>query len=693
MNSIKVTFNCVVRAEDLPKLHILSEGSTVNIKEVKAGKEHLYITLVNPYPIGKECYLLYGESSCLIELTDVVRTKAFDQLFYYDGEDLGAVYSENQTTFTCWAPTAIEARLVLYKNWFTEEKEIFSFRREDRGIWRFSLEGDRNLEWYHFEVLVNGAWNVAVDPYARFVSVNGERAMIGNMEETNPTHWPIALNNISKSETIIYELHIRDFTIGKNNGIRHKGLFLGLTENETVDKEGRETGLTYIRQLGVTHIELLPVNDYGSVDESNCWDSYNWGYDPIHYYAPEGSYATDPYNGYSRVNELKQLIAACHRQQLRVILDVVFNHIYIWELSHFEKLVPGYFFRHDENGNISNGTGVGNDLATERQMVQKYIVDCVCFWVKEYNIDGLRFDLMGILDVKTMQKVATAVERIKPGFFLLGEGWDLPTALAENKRATMRQAKELPTIGFFQDQFRDAIKGSTFHETNQGFCNGNGTVLSQIMGGVSGSEHLFLTPQQAIHYVESHDNHTLWDKLTLSLPGETNVLKKKRHRLATSIVLLAQGIPFLHAGQEFFRTKYGVENSYNSPDWINQFDWERRGKFEDTVEFVKGLISIRRSHRAFTFSTYSQINKHFKWIETSAHCVAYELHQVGEFGTWDRVVVIHNASIEKQGIRLPLEGDWKVLVDEHQASLIPLYTLYNAGSVKVAAFSTLVCVV
>ncbi|WP_088103870.1 type I pullulanase [Halalkalibacter urbisdiaboli] len=689
---IKVLFNKVLTEEERAMINLHCGKQSFPIARMNQQQEVVYLALKEDYPFGENCYLSLGEKNCFIDLSSIVRTKEFDERFFYNGTDLGAIYTKEETTFTCWAPTAMEVRVVLYKTWYTETRRMVMLSRENSGTWRVKIKEDLETVWYVYEVYVNGKWNRAVDPYATFVSVNGERAMVGSMDKTEPAEWPELTQALKLNETIIYELHIRDFTIGRNNGIEGKALYTGLTEVNKSDKEGNPTGLDYLKQLGVTHIELLPVNDYGSVDESNRFTSYNWGYDPVHYFVPEGSYATDPYNGYTRVRELKRLIAACHRSQLRVILDVVFNHIYIWELSHLEKIVPGYYFRYQENGEISNGTGVGNDLATERRMVRKLIVDCISFWMKEYKIDGFRFDLMGILDLETIKSIATTAKNINPNVFLLGEGWDLPTAFPEEKRATTNQAKDVSDIGFFQDEFRDALKGSTFHQTDTGFCSGNETSLNQILAGISGSEYRFLQPAQAIHYVESHDNHTLWDKLRVSLPKELPSTLMRRHRLATSIILLAQGIPFLHAGQEWYRTKYGVENSYCSPDWINQFDWERRRLFHHYVSYVKGLINIRRAHGAFRLETYSDIHKHLEWMVTDPLCIAYSLKNVNAFGRWNDIIVVHNANEKAKQILLPKKGNWEVVVDENSASLIPLYTLYNKDYVRVAPLSTTVCV-
>ncbi|WP_413378979.1 type I pullulanase [Alkalihalobacillus sp. 1P02AB] len=689
--TIEAELEKYLEMEDINLLHIKSDThQQLSFFIESIGANRLILKLEEPYILGQISYLQLNEDRAVIGIAStLVRTELFDQLYYYSGNDLGVHYLKEKTTVAVWAPTANAMNLLLTNDWNDDKYRIIPLIRTEKGVWRVTLEGDFECSFYQLEISINGEWRKANDPYAKMLTVNGQKAMIGDLRKTDPSDWPIYSHPVTNHDAIIYELHIRDFTIGRNNGIVAKGKYEGLMEKNTVTIQGIRSGLDYLKQLGITHVELLPVNDFGSVDEANWQKQYNWGYDPVHYFAPEGSYSTDPYHGYTRVSELKEMIATLHQNNLKVILDVVFNHVYIQELSDFEKLVPGYYFRISPNGQLSNGTGVGNDLATERKMVQKFIVDCVTYWLEEYDVDGFRFDLMGIIDIETMKQVAYKVKKRKPNALLLGEGWDLATAYPVEKRATLSQAKQIPELAFFEDHFRDVIKGSTFAIAAQGFIHGEQIDMQQLMSGVLGNPELFQLPQQAIHYVEAHDNHTLWDKLERSTKEE-NVIRMKRHRLASALVLLSQGVPFLHAGQEFFRTKYGDENSYNADDFINQFDWERCYEYRENVEFIKGLIAIRKAHGAFRLPTYKQIFEHIKWLKTSDGCLAFMLKEVEQYGEWKDIIVIFNVSMHKKQFSFDY-GNWQVVVDEQAASLIPLYT-FNGESLEVNPLSTVVCV-
>ncbi|WP_216831812.1 type I pullulanase [Alkalihalobacterium elongatum] len=677
------------RNKEIPILHIK-----------KTSSNELKLQLFNTIEFGKEYMLSTKDGDhLLVKVGEVVRTKAFDDMFYYEMDDLGASYTSSETTFKVWAPTATEVRLVLFNDWKEESGIEIPMVRKQKGVWKLSLPGEQDGLFYLYKVCVNGIWREAVDPYAKALSINGLKGVVIDLSKTHPPEWPKNLPFHERNKTVIYEAHIRDFTIAQTSGvdIDKKGKYVGWLEEGTKASGGTTTGLDYLKELGVTHVELLPINDFGSIDEQKR-DSYNWGYDPTHYFVPEGSYSDDPKNPSLRIKEVKQLIGKLHDHNLRVILDVVYNHVYIWQDSDFEKIVPGYYFRYNENGQISNGTGVGNDIASERKMVQKFIIDCVSFWVKEYNVDGFRFDLMGILDVETMQKVANHLYDLKPSIILLGEGWNLPTAFPFEKRAVLEQAKSLDKISFFNDRFRDRLKGSSFNHHEKGFINGNADatestkeVLAGTMGVFQQEDQLFRNPQQSINYIECHDNHTLWDKLSLSNGGDPEEYRYKMHRLGTSMVLTAQGIPFLHAGQEFFRTKYGIENSYKSPDSINAIDWERKEAFIDNVNYVKGLIALREKHPAFRLNTFNSVQRHLKPFDTPPHVIGYMLDDLDKVDEWKRIAVIHNGSWSTIEVILPYDGEWKVVVDDKRANLIPLY--FEKGKrINIAPISTKVLV-
>lgn len=629
----------------------------LTVKEQLVGKQHWIIDEHN------------GKTD--LQIGAVIRTEAFDQAFFYN-EDLGCTYHKSKSSFRLWAPTATNVQLKLFKN-EVGKVEIHHMERKQQGVWQLTVHKDLEKFNYTYLVCVNLEWREAVDPYAVSVSMNGKHGIIIDLDKTKTFKPPLPLLE-HPTDAIIYETHIRDFTIHSNSGITRKGTYLGAAELNTIGADGTSTGLSYVKELGVTHIELLPVHDFAGVDKGGTKKDYNWGYNPLHFNAPEGSYSTNPADPYSRITELKTMIQAIHSVGLRVIFDVVYNHVYIHEQSTFEKIVPGYYFRYDEFGMPSNGTGVGNDFASERLMARKFILDSVTYWLKEYNIDGFRFDLMGILDINTMNQVRQITESIDSSVIIIGEGWDLQTPIPQTQKANIRNQKRLPSIGQFNDWFRDTIKGSTFNLYDKGYALGNEHYYDAAKQVIAGSidfeknSALFSSPIQSVNYVESHDNHTLWDKLSVCSPIVTGNNMQRYHRLATVIVLLSQGIPFLHSGQEFFRTKFGVGDSYRSPDEVNQLNWERKSQFIENVDYIKGVISIRKAHRAFRLYSPKLIYQHMKFLPLEKPIIGYLLDQVGQLGNWNRIAVFFNPTNCNHLIHLP-EGVWHVIADDKQAGI------------------------
>lgn len=603
----------------------------------------------------------------------VIRTKEFDERFYYEGNDLGVKCDDKQTIFKLWAPTATQVKVKL-RSHNSSFSEIVKLKREDRGVW--SLVFNLDLEYYQYTylVLVNQEWREAVDPYAVAVTANGEFGVIVKLEKTRmekvklpPFEQPV--------DAIIYETHIRDFTIHPNSGIKNKGLYLGAGELNTKGKGSEYTGLSYVKDLGITHIEFLPFNDFAGLDELNRDKEYNWGYNPLHFNAPEGSYSTDSTDPYSRIIELKQLIDQIHRQGLRVIMDVVYNHVYIREDSAFEKIVPGYYFRHNEFGLPSNGTGVGNDIASERKMARKFIIDSVRFWMEEFHLDGFRFDLMGILDIETMQELRRMCDSISNGTLLIGEGWNLNTPLPIEQKAIIRNQSKLPGIAHFNDRFRDSVKGNSFNLYDKGYAFGNEHYYSAAIEAIAGSIglvtkdiRLFNEPSQSVNYVECHDNHTMWDKLSSCLQDDEK-LQIKYHRLATAMVILSQGIPFLHSGQEFFRTKHGEGNSYRSPDAINRLDWDRRHQYADNVNYIKGIIIIRKSLTCFRMRTAAEIQANMRKLSLPVPLLGFSYQNHSE--DIHEVLLLINPLNKSQVIELP-DGEWAVIADHQNAGISPI---------------------
>lgn len=601
-----------------------------------------------------------------LQIGAVIRTKEFDDLYYYDGP-LGMKYSQSHSIAYLWAPTAQKVKLVLQSPEESyRDRKMIDMVRQEKGVWSVQINEDLEGYFYSYLVLINLEWTEAIDPYCVAVSVNGSSGVIVDLNKTKRQKPDLAkLEN--PVDSIIYETHIRDFTIHPDSGVKAKGKYIGVAEVDSKTKGNELSGLSYIKDLGVTHVEFLPVHDFEEVDELEVLKQYNWGYNPSHFNVPEGSYSLDPTKPYLRINELKEMIHAVQKEGLRVILDVVYNHVYKKEDSSFEKIVPGYYFRYNKYGMPSNGTGVGNDIASERLMVRRFIIDSIRFWLEEYQVDGFRFDLMGILDITTMNEIRKICTEKDESILIIGEGWDLDTPLKQEEKAIISNQGSLNGIGQFNDRFRDGIKGSTFQLHDVGFALGNVQYTKEVAELLSGSvglyseKGMFNNPNQSVNYVESHDNHTLWDKIELCFPHETNELKQKKHRLATSLVLLSQGIPFLHCGQEFFRTKYGIENSYQSPDHINQIDWNRKDQYIKNVEYIKGLISLRKKIRAFRFSTVEDIQKHIKVNDLPNSVIEYILYDLEGVDNWKTIIVYINSLQSEETVEPTNEG-WKLIL-------------------------------
>ncbi|PFZ65938.1 type I pullulanase [Bacillus wiedmannii] len=689
-----------------------------HIKERKIEIEGIKIKNISPYDINsgnitnkvkiiteqkidlKQTYKVKIENvaDTYTEIGKVIRSEEFDHSFYYGGNDLGNIYTPQHTKFRVWAPTASEAKLVTYKKWNDKIGTEINMQQSEKGTWKAELTGNQKGLFYTYKVKIGDKWAEAVDPYARAASVNGDKGAVVDLEDTNPKKWKMNKKPKFKNpeDAIIYELHVRDLSIQPESGIKQKGKYLGVTEKGTRGPEGVKTGLDHMKDLGVTHVQLLPIFDYASVNEENLNEpQYNWGYDPKNFNVPEGSYSTNPYEPTVRITELKQMIQTLHDNNLRVVMDVVYNHMYNAAESNFHKLVPGYYYRYNEDGTFANGTGVGNDTASERKMMRKFMVDSVTYWAKEYNLDGFRFDLMGIHDYETMNEIRKAVSQIDPSIILHGEGWDLNTPLAAELKANQKNAEKMKGIAHFNDNIRDGLKGSVFEEKENGFVNGKENMEERIKKGITAgidydiNSSTYQDPEQVLTYVEAHDNHTLWDKLELTNPSDSEEVRKQMHKLSSSILLTSQGIPFLHAGQEFMRTKYGDHNSYKSPDSINQMDWLRRATFNNEVDYMKGLIELRKKYPAFRMTSAEQIKKYITFIDVPKNVVAYTIDEKRSGNKSEYFMVAHNANREDIDITLPSKGPWKVLVDGKQAGNKTLYVVHD-NKIKVPALSSLV---
>ena len=624
----------------------------------------------------------------------------FAAKYTYTGNDLGNTYTKTETKMRVWAPTATAVKVVTYaKATSTLAEGVETEMTQDvNGTWVAKISGDQDGLIYNYRVTVDGVTNEAVDPYVRATTINGARGVVVDLAKTNPANWKKTKPAFSGKTTdaVIYELHVRDFSIDASSGIpaAHKGKFLAFT-NLNTSFNGQKTGISAIKDLGVTHVELLPFFDFASVDEAS--PGFNWGYDPQNYNVPEGSYSSDPTKPTARITELKQAIQAMHDLKLRVNMDVVYNHVYNAGAFSQESIVPGYWFRTDETGSLTNGTGVGNDTASERPMVRKFIVDSVKYWATEYNLDGFRFDLMGIHDIQTVNEITAALKAIDPTIIVIAEGWNMGT-LPDDQKANQINIAKLNNVAMFNDQIRDGLKGSVFNATDTGWATGKISAAADVLAGIVGNTDYsaaFLTkwtttaPGQSVNYVESHDNLSLADKLTASVKGVTPAGVAQLSQFASSVAFLAQGVPFLQAGQEFLRSKNGNENSYNADDATNSLKWSTKVKYAATTKYYQGLFALRAAHPAFRMSTTAQVKANLKFLKTTNDVIAYSLNGKAVKDKANTIVVIHNPNPGATVVTLPNAKKWAIVVKGGVAGTKTIESI-TAGKVSVAGQTTMV---
>lgn len=601
----------------------------------------------------------------------------------YTGKDLGLTYAPSQSFFRVWLPTAGRAQVIFYKEGkggdplFTAE-----MKKAEKGTWTANVKGDQHGKFYTIRAEIDGKWTEeTTDPYARIVGVNGRRGMIAALSKTNPLNWAQDKSPAFKNKTdaVLYELHVRDASIHNSSGIKNKGKFIGLAEQGTRNSAGLSTGLDHIKELGVTHVHLLPSYDFFTVDETKLdQPQYNWGYDPLNYNTPEGSFSTNPNDGTVRIREFKQLIQRFHSNGLRVVMDVVYNHTMLGPKSNLNILVPGYYYRQKPDGSFSDATACGNETASERAMMRKFIVESVLYWVKEYHIDGFRFDLMGVHDIETMNLVSKELHKIRPDILLYGEGWTAGSCpLPDSVRALKKNAYKLDKIAVFSDDLRDGIKGSVFDNNDRGFASGKEGMEESIKFGVVAAckhpqvrydkvnyskEPYAAQPHQTISYCECHDNHVLWDKLAISVKDATEAERMDMHKLSLSIVLTSQGISFLHAGTEFLRSKQGNENSFDAGDGVNAIDWNLKTSNQAVMNYVKALVAMRRAHPAFRMTSADEIARHLQFREDLAGgLVGYTINGAAVNDSWKKIQVMYNGNKTPQTVSLSA-GTWMPFV-------------------------------
>ncbi|HIT43574.1 TPA: type I pullulanase [Candidatus Avacholeplasma faecigallinarum] len=575
--------------------YLLEDGKKKKLDILQNYEEYeFYKYIVKNIPnllLNKEYYIIDNEQNkCLLKSGSIIRTKEFDEKFSYDGP-LGFEYSKDKTIFRVWTPVAKQVEVEI---WNKNEKMRLPFVYKDRGLWECEVSQDLDGYAYLLYVRVFEDFKCICDPYAISSSSNGEYNYVIDINKLYKLKNPKPQFSGVYTDAIIYEASVRDFTYYLNN--ENQGTFMGLIENYPT-KSLEPTGLSYISSLGITHLQLLPIFDFGGVDDIKKNSLYNWGYNPEQYFVPSGWYSKRPDDPYSRLNELLQFIDECHRKKIRVNMDVVFNHVYKIEEFPFDYLVPGYAYRVDEYGKLTNSSFCGNDFATERYMCSKFVVDVLKYYAKVFQISGFRFDLMGLLDIETLNKAYEELKTIDDGIMVYGEGWNMQSTIPDNQKPHMYNHNKIPQYAFFNDRFRDIVRGNQFKQ-DLGYAFGGNKSIYEIYHLNLGScldYFKFQSPTQSINYVECHDNYTMYDfgKTYLRL-DEQKVLDGCR--LALEMILVSQGIPFIHAGEEFFRTKQGVENSYDTKDSINKIDYSRRDKFIRNVQTIRELISLRKKY-------------------------------------------------------------------------------------------------
>lgn len=720
------------------KIRVLSDSIPVSIESVDITGNKGVITLSSEVDFSKE-YMIEGLFSndflnqSSVSYDGIYDTEAFNSAFAYQGDDLGATIKDGKTIFRLWAPISDSVTLNLYDSgtpaYYSGGTDIpvstHAMNLDVNGT--FYLEINQSLHGYYYTYSVkNGSkTNEVIDPYAKSSGINGIRGLIVDFALVNPldfTYDTRADNMESNVDAIIYELHVRDLTTHSswNGSEENRGKYLGLIETGTT-YQGVTTGFDHIKELGITHVQLLPFFDYGVVDESKLdiatYNAFNWGYMPLNFNVLEGTYSSDPYDGLKRIEEMKQVVTAYTKNDIRLNMDVVYNHTGLSADSNFDLIVPGYYYRKTETGAFSNGSGTGNETASERSMMRKFMIDSTLFWATEYNISGFRFDLMALHDIETMELLAEELHKIDTSIMVYGEPWMGGTSpLAENMRADKANLDQIDQVGAFNDDFRDAVKGSVFGSGLPGFIQGDftSTNIARIRYGIAGgtahpdvvassltAKKIWHTsPNKTINYVTAHDNNTLYDKLYLTLE-EKNQLDRipSMQKQAASMVLLSQGVSFLHAGDEFLRSKPSANgkgfdhNSYESPDSVNQLRWDLKANPLETeiFKYYKGLISFRKNHPSLRMSESTDIlaNLNFMYKDIEG-IISYELTNTKSNDDYERMLIIFNANAKKTKLKLPSDGGWQLVINQDQSEDKIIETFLGGSKISMPAHATYV---
>ena len=609
-------------------------------------------------------------------------------------------YTAEKTTFEVWAPTAESAVVRLYDG--DNMVEELKMKSAKDGLWRAVAKGDKKGLYYAFQLTVDGKpLKETAGIFARALNVNGDRGAIIDLNATNPEGWAEDTTPVvPASEIVIYEMHYRDMTAHASAGSSYPGKYLGMAEHGTRSAEGLATGIDHLVEMGITHLHLLPTADFGSIDESTPTNQYNWGYEPKNYSAPEGTYSTNPADPEARVRELKTLVQALHKAGINVVLDVVYNHTTSTENCGFELTVPGYFYRMREDGSFADGSGCGNETASDKAMMRKYIVESLEYWVKEYHIDGFRFDLMAIHDIETMNLIRQRLEQIKPSILLYGEGWAAANPLYdESKLAFKRYTYQMPGVGAFSDDIRDGLRGK-LDLSQGGFIHGvAGNKEAVKFGIVGGVEHPQVghtekawcaAPTQHVSYISCHDDHNIRDRLEHISPKASEKELLQMVKLAQFGVFTSQGIPFFFCGEEMFRSKLGEKNTYNMPDKYNAIDWNLKSKYNNLVEYYKGLIALRKAHPAFSLGTAEAVRKHLSFIENdNDSAIGFVLDKLDGIDSAKRIVVLMNGSRKGVKFNIPA-GNYKWITDGSKWDMNGMGSFKSNGTIEVPAITGLI---
>ena len=650
--------------EFVEKLEVSKHSSQSNIfmYELKMSKKyefgHDYSLFVSEFPMTS------------IDVTSVCDFKEFDQLFNYDGNDLGSTYSKEKTDFAIWAPLASQIQLKIENE--NGDFSFYNMNRGENGVYRLSLSGDYKNKKYHYLVTNSGVTRETNDPYGKGVSLNSEYSVVIDLDELNSIEKVSPTNTLDNYvDTIIYELNVRDFSEDKATNIVNKGKYLGLIEEGRTTKGKHPAGLDYLKYLGITHIQLQPILDFRGVKDNDVSKSYNWGYDPISLFALEGSYSSNPSDAISRLKEVKQMVATLHKNNIRVNVDVVYNHIYDYMSSCLEKTVPNYFFRRRENGAIANSSGCGNDIKSERKMASKIIIDSLTYLLETFDFDGFRFDLMGLLDIDTINKAFEKCRAIKKDVMFYGEGWNMGFELPKNKKACIENYKLVPEVAFFNDSYRNIMNGSVFKDRikDVGYVGGktnNKDANYVIHASCLDDDYLarFDNANISLNYIECHDNFTLFDKLSISNEGESEETILRRIKFANKLLLLSFGVPFIHMGQEIGQSKGGNDNTYNVTK-VNNFNYALLDERFDMASSLKMAIELRKSLKFFKLYNPKDIKKVFLTDYWNNNVICLELKDKNYLKEFPKLVILINNENYNKTFEL---DDYYTYVNPNKAS-------------------------